>query len=225
MRVSKKSSKVASDLRVSSGTKVLDIRSTDKKKLSHVDDFHTSDEKRVIDDWTEDIDAGPMIPMDSESDDFEFLPMSLSTILPSSESNNYLSYPEPFSTAAVLYLEADNRDKIASESWFNMKESSENYCDNDQCTTKLNWFDLIDSSFFGLPCAEIADIGIDITTPADLGFWMSNKDTYHADHMSTEDAIMTEMDIIGLPDLENWFDVVERRFDEELASFQMGTVH
>ena len=142
--MSKKSSKVASDLRVSSGTKVLDIRSTDKKKLSHVDDFHTSDEKRVIDDWTEDIDAGPMIPMDSESDDFEFLPMSLSTILPSSESNNYLSYPEPFSTAAVLYLEADNRDKIASESWFNMKESSENYCDNDQCTTKLNWFDLID---------------------------------------------------------------------------------
>ena len=54
---------------------------------------------------------------------------------------------------------------------------------------------------------------------------MSNKDTSSADHMATEDAIMTEMDIIGLPDLENWFDVVERRFDEELASFQMGTVH
>lgn len=223
--MSKKSSKVASDLRVSSGTRVLDIPCAEEKKLSHVDDFHTSDQKRAIDDWAEDIDAGPMITIESESDDFEFLPMSLSTILPSSESNNYLSYPEPFSTASVLYLEADNRDKIASESWFNMKDSCENNFDVDLCSTKLNWFDLVDSSFFGLPCAEIADIGIDITTPADLGFWMSNKDTYHADYMATEDAIMTEMDIIELPDLENWFDVVERRFDEELASFQMGTVH
>ena len=219
--MSKKSSKVASNLRVSSGTKDSDIRSAEEKNFSHVDDFDTSDKKRVINGWAEDIDAGPMTPMDSESDDFEFLPISLSTILPSSES----LYPEPFSTAAVLNLEADNRDKIASESWFNIKETSENNFDVDLCTTKLNWFDITDSSFFGLPCAEIADIGIDITTPADLGFWMSNKDTSYSDHMATEDAIMTEMDIIGLPDLENWFDVVERRFDEELASFQMGTVH
>lgn len=230
MRVNRKSSKEATNSRaVGGGTAAISrcASSQTENKHSDIDDSGIADEKIAIDDWAENFNTGPVIPVYSESDDFEFLPISLSSILPFSESIDYLSYPEPSSNAAEIILEADNKDKVVSESWFNIKEITGTDFDTDLCTTKLNWFDLIDSSFFGLPCVEIADIGIDLpTTPEDLGIWLSNKETYHADHiMATDDAIITEMDIIGLPDLENWFDIVERRFDEELASFQMGTVH
>ena len=231
MRVNKKNSKEATDLRVSRVTKVQGIRSASpqaEKKYSHVDDSDTSEEKIAIDEWAENIDAGPMLPIYSESDDFEFLPVCLSSTLPCSETIYYMPYPEPSSAAAELILEVDsnNNDKVASECWFNIKEIPGNNFDIDLCTTKLNWFDLIDSSFFGLPGIEIADIGIDVTMPEDLGTWLPNKETHHADYiMVAEETIMTEMDIIGIPDLENWFDIVERRFDEELASYQMGTVH
>ena len=88
-----------------------------------------------------------------------------------------------------------------------------------------NWFDIVESATTILPLIEpviSTEVNVFLNSNTSLESWYDDIDCVSVDHSTLlQDPVNfnVDIDIFGKSDVENWFDVVERRYLEEMEFF------
>ena len=130
--------------------------------------------------------------------------------------------------AAPLHTEADNYDFLLPSYSSSLHDIEvQTILDSTECTIDLlpthdsdNWLDMIDCVNFGLPVLDATNTGIQVSADC----WFDDRLLDGAQVMPNWCLPTMDVDILGNQGMENWFDFVERRFDEEVGPSLLGIV-